>query len=308
MARINFLGQLFNQVFGQNNKENENPQHITNYPKNWVTVTSAGHVLEFDNTKDGERIRIINGATGSIFEMDELSDTYVISSRDLHLNSDATTTLKVGKNKKQDKLIIQVIGDAHFNVEGDLHTEVEGDRFDKVNGRYELKCGDIAIDSASGIGINADNELRLIANSINQRCTFSLLDMLAGGFLQELINGNRVIRMNKEGGTFAIESAGDLRFNVEGCRYDNVGRNHFTEVQGSMKTTTHGKNIDCIQGGAPDGMEVTKSYGTGWELDTKGSDAKINTTDFRLQAQGTVQMTASGSEFRITCNNGIYLN
>ena len=132
--------------------------------------------------------------------------------------------------------------------------------------------------------------------------------MALGGQLKQLINGNHVIRMNKEGGTFAIESAGDLRFNVKGCQYDNVGRNSFTEVQGTCKTVTHGKNIDCIEGGQPDGMEVTKSYGTGWEVDTKGSDAKINTTDFRLQAQGTVQMSAAGSEFRITCNNGIYLN
>ena len=60
-------------LFQGDQQENENPQHITNYPKNWITVTSAGHVMEFDNSKDGERIRIINGATGSIFEMDEES-------------------------------------------------------------------------------------------------------------------------------------------------------------------------------------------------------------------------------------------
>ena len=270
-------------------------------------MTSAGHVLEFDNTEDGERIRLINGKTGSIIEMDEEEDTYIISARDLHLNSDATTTLKVGKNKKEDKLIIQVIGDAHLNVEGNLHTEVEGDRFDKVSGRYELKCGDIAIDSASGIGVNADNEIRFIANSINERCTFKRLDMAAGGQLTEVINGNRVIRMDKEGGTFALESAGDLRFNVKGCQYDNVGRNSFTEVQGSCKTVAHGKSIECIEGGAPDGMEVSKSSGTGWELDTKGSDAKINTNDFTMSASGSANMSAS-SEYRITCNNGIYLN
>tara|TARA_B100000530_G_scaffold258226_1_gene171618 strand:+ start:1817 stop:2731 length:915 start_codon:yes stop_codon:yes gene_type:complete len=294
-------------LFDGSSDENENPQHITNYPKNWVTVTSAGHVLEFDNTEDGERIRLINGKTGSIIEMDEEEDTYIISARDLHLNSDATTTLKVGKNKKEDKLIIQVIGDAHLNVEGNLHTEVEGDRFDKVSGRYELKCGDIAIDSASGIGVNADNEIRFIANSINERCTFKRLDMAAGGQLTEVINGNRVIRMDKEGGTFALESAGDLRFNVKGCQYDNVGRNSFTEVQGSCKTVAHGKSIECIEGGAPDGMEVSKSSGTGWELDTKGSDAKINTNDFTMSASGSASMSAS-SEYRITCNNGIYLN
>jgi len=296
------------QPFQGNEVSNDNPQHITNYPKNWVTVTSAGHVLEFDNTKDGERIRIINGKTGSLIEMDENKDTYIISSRDLHLNSDKTTTLKVGKNKKDDKLIIQVVGDAHLNVEGDLHTEVEGNRYDKVNGTYELKCGNIAIDSGSNIGINADNEVRTIANSINSRCTFNFLDMLAGGFLKESIHGNRVISMNKEGGTFAIESAGDLRFNVKGCQYDNVGRNHFTEVQGKVKTVAHGKNIDCIEGGAPSGMDVSKSDGVGWELNTKSTNTLINTKDYTMAASGKGMMSAAGSEFKITCNNGIYLN
>ena len=296
------------ELFDGNEESNNNPQHITNYPKNWVTVTSAGHVLEFDNSKDGERIRLINGKTGSVFEMDELSDTYVISSRDLHLNSDKTTTLKVGKNKKEDKLIIQVIGDAHLNVEGDLHTEVEGNRYDRVDGEYQLKVGGtISIDSASNIGINSDNELRVIANSVNQRMTFAHLDMLAGGQLTEVINGNRVIRMNKEGGTFAIESAGDLRFNVDGCHYSSIGRNSFTEVQGKAKTTTHGNNIDCIEGGAPPKMNTSTSSGVGWELQTGSSDVKINTNDFVMSASGTANMAAS-SRFDIVCNNGIYLN
>ena len=289
--------------------ENGNPQHITNYPKNWVTVTSAGHVMEFDNTEDGERIRLINGKTGSIFEMDEQEDTYVISSRDLHLNSDATTTLKVGKDKKQDKLIIQVIGDAHLNVEGDLHTEVEGNRYDTVDGEYQLTVGGtMMINSKSNIGIDVKNELRVITNSTNEKCTFKKVDMEAGGQLTEIINGNRVIRMNKEGGTFALESAGDLRFNVDGCHYTNVGRNSYTEVQGSMKTTTHGENIDCIEGGAPSKMDVSKTDGVGWELNTKSTDVKINTNDFTMTASGSAQMSASGSEFKIVCNNGIYLN
>ena len=295
-------------LFQGDNEENKNPQHITQYPKNWVTVTSAGHVMEFDNSKDGERIRLINGATGSIFEMDEQSDTYVISTRDLHLNSDRTTTLKVGKNKKEDKLIIQVIGDAHLNVEGNLHTEVEGDRFDKVAGEYQLKVGGtISIDSASNIGINSDNEVRTVANSINDRCTFSKLDMGAGGQLTEVIRGNRVIRMDKEGGTFAIESAGDLRFNVKGCQYDNVGRNSFTEIQGKCKTIAHGNDIDCIEGGAPSGMDVSKSDQVGWELSTGTTDVKINTNDFTMSASGIANMSAS-SRFNIVCNNGIYLN
>ena len=295
-------------LFDGSEENNDNPQHITNYPKNWVTVTSAGHVMEFDNTKEGERIRIIHGATGSLIEMDEEKDTYIISARDLHLNSDRTTTLKVGKNKKDDKLIIQVIGDAHLNVEGNLHTEVEGNRYDRVDGEYQLKVGGtIMIDSTSNIGINADNELRTIANSINETCTFKRLNMDGGGQLTEVIKGNRVIRMDKEGGTFAIESAGDLRFNVKGCQYDNVGRNSFTEVQGKSKTVCHGNDIQCIEGGQPSGMDTSTSSQVGWELQTGSTDVKINTNDFVMSASNTANISAS-TRIDIVCNNGIYLN
>ena len=131
--------------------------------------------------------------------------------------------------------------------------------------------------------------------------------MALGGQLKQLINGNHVIRMNKEGGTFAIESAGDLRFNVKGCQYDNVGRNSFTEIQGKCKTIAHGNDIDCIEGGQPSGMDVSKSSQVGWELDTKSTDVKINTNDFTMSASGTANMSAQ-SRFDIVCNNGIYLN
>ena len=36
------------ELFDGSEESNDNPQHITKYPKNWVTVTSAGHVMEFD--------------------------------------------------------------------------------------------------------------------------------------------------------------------------------------------------------------------------------------------------------------------
>ena len=94
----------------------------------------------------------------------------------------------------------------------------------------------------------------------------------------------------------------------KGCQYDNVGRNHFTEVQGKVKTVAHGKNIECIEGGAPSGMDVSKSDGVGWELNTKSTNTLINTKDYTMAASGKGMMSAAGSEFKITCNNGIYLN
>lgn len=294
---------------------NESPQTVTMYPKNFVTTTSCGHTIELDNSEDGERIRVIHGKTGNVVEMNEEGDTLIQCKKNLNLNSDETTTLKVGKDPKKDKLLIEVVGDVHLGVEGDLHTEVFGDRYDMVHGLWQQTAkGALMIKGSDDIGIQSDSELRLIANSVNTTATFTNTNIKKGGQVVEEIHGNRVIRMSKEGGTFAIESEGDLRFNVKGCRYDNIGRNYFTEVQGKIKIKAVGDDIDCLQGGAPDGMNVSKPgdspYGnpTGWELDTGSTSVTIKTEDFYMAANGAAKMTAGGDEFKIECDNGIYLN
>ena len=294
---------------------NESPQTVTIYPKNYVTTTSCGHTIELDNSEDGERIRVIHGKTGNVVEMNEEGDTLIQCKKNLNLNSEETTTLKVGKDLKKDKLLIEVVGDCHLGVEGDLHTEVFGDRYDMVHGLWQQTAkGALMIKGSDDIGIQSDSELRMIANSVNTTATFTNTNIKKGGQVVEEIHGNRVIRMSKEGGTFAIESEGDLRFNVKGCRYDNIGRNYFTEVQGKIKIKAVGDDIDCLQGGAPDGMDVSKPgdspYGTptGWELDTGSTSVTIKTEDFYMAANGAAKMTAGGDEFKIECDNGIYLN
>lgn len=295
--------------------ENESPQTVTIYPKNYVTTTSCGHTIELDNSEDGERIRVIHGKTGNVVEMNEEGDTLIQCKKNLNLNSEETTTLKVGKDPKKDKLLIEVVGDCHLGVEGDLHTEVFGDRYDMVHGLWQQTAkGALMIKGSDDIGIQSDSELRMIANSVNTTATFTNTNIKKGGQVVEEIHGNRVIRMSKEGGTFAIESEGDLRFNVKGCRYDNIGRNYFTEVQGKIKIKAVGDDIDCLQGGAPDGMNVSKPgdspYGTptGWELSTGSTSVAIKTEDFYMAANGAAKMTAGGDEFKIECDNGIYLN
>lgn len=303
------------QMGGGTETPNTNPQSITEYPKNFVKTTSAGHVLEMNNSGGGERVRLINGATGSFIDMGHDGKTFIQSKNELHLKSDHSTTITVGKDLKKDKLVIKVVGDAHLMVEGDLHTEVNGNKYDHISGEWRVESkGSTFISSRENIGVEADSELRVIANEINQKMTFAKTDMKAGGQVVEEINGNRVIRMSKEGGTFAIESEGDLRFNVKGCRYDKIGRNYFTEVQGKIKINAIGDDVDCIEGGAPPGMDVGKPadspYGnpTGWELTTGETSVRITTEDFYMAANGSAKMEAGGDEFKIVCDNGIYLN
>ena len=61
-------------------------------------------------------------------------------------------------------------------------------------------------------------------------------------------------------------------------------------------------------------MDVSKPGGspygtpTGWELSTGSTSVAIKTEDFYMAANGAAKMTAGGDEFKIECDNGIYLN
>ena len=135
---------------GGTNQENTAPSEKIEYPLNHVETSVCGHVLQRNNTPDGERIRILHGTTGNFIDLDEKGDNYVISYNNSHISSDHNMTVKVGKNLKEDKLVVQVVGDVHLYVEGDMHTEVDGNRYDQVGGKWEMKklgtlCSSIVI-------------------------------------------------------------------------------------------------------------------------------------------------------------------
>ena len=115
---------------GGTDTSSETPPTRVKYPKNWVQTTSAGHRIEMNNTEDAERIRILNG-NGNFIDLDEKNDNYLKSKNDTYILSDHNLVIKVGKDIKTDRVVLQVIGDVHLYVEGDMHTEVEGDRFVK---------------------------------------------------------------------------------------------------------------------------------------------------------------------------------
>lgn len=296
---------------------NANPQSRAKYPYNWVQTTACGHCIEMNGTEKSERIRILH-KNGNFIDLDEKDDINIVSYGNNILLSDKNLIIKTGQNVKEDKLIIHVVGDAHLYVEGDMHTEVNGNKYDYVGKDYQLKVGGNAVFTVSdAFGINAKDEFRIDANAFNTKFTFSQNDAAKGGEIEDVINGNRVIRMSKEGGTFAIESEGDLRFNVKGCHYTVVGRNQFTEVTGVMKHTTYGEDLDCIAGGAP-----SDTYGDTWDnkpvdfagdpVSTQFSAAEgirlITEKGLQMIAEKTMEIKANGDKLEIKCDNGIYLN
>lgn len=294
-------------------EENNSPKIKVEYPKNFVQATECGHKFEMNNTDKGQRIRLLN-CQGHFIDIDEDGHIYIIANEDIIASAPGNMGIKVGGDIKNDKLVVHVIGNAHLQVEGDMHTEVYGDRYDKVDGLWQIRAGDMTINSDGNIGVNADDRLKVEANSIDQKMSFGNNDLAEGGEIYDEIKGNRVISMTKEGGVFAILSEGDLQLRAKGCRYDSVDKNFFTTVEGKMKTSVTGDDYECKVGGIDDpGSWTTKPtdspYGnpTAWQVNA-GESARIVSTDFHLYAAESVKMEAQGDEFRVNCDNGIYLN
>ena len=267
-----------NPFTGGTNNPNTAPDTKIKYPYNWVQATSAGHMFEMNNTKDGEYIRLLN-ANGNFLNIDEKQNNNLVSYNDTYILSDHNLVIKVGKDVKSDRMALHIIGDVNLYVEGDMHSEVEGDRFDRVNGNYQMQVGGVCtIQSDENLAIQAKNEMELQSNAYTNRTTFLLNDLSAGGSVKENVRGNYEVKILKEASTFSVNSDGDIRTRAAGCRYEKVDGNLLTNVGGKIKTQVDGGNVSCINGGAFDAM-----------ISSPDSNA------YKLNVSGNIKMDATGN-------------
>ena len=248
------------------------------YPRNYVQSTSAGHMFEMNNTKEGEYIRLLN-ANGNFLNLDEKNNNSLVSYNDTYILSDHNLVIRIGKDVKNDRMALHVVGDVNIYVEGDMHSEVEGDRFDRVNGNYQMQVGGVCtIQSDENVAIQAKNEMKLESNAYTNKTTFLENDLSEGGSVKENVKGNYEVKILKETSTFSVNSDGDIRTRAAGCRYEKVDGNLLTNVGGKIKTQVDGGNVSCINGGAFDAM-----------ISSPDSNA------YKLNVQGNIKMDASGN-------------
>ena len=234
---------------GGTNQENDSPQTKVQYPRNWIQETSAGHRIEMNNTEDAERIRILN-ATGNFIDLDEKNDNYLKSKNDTYILSDHNLVIKVGKDIKTDRVVLQVIGDVNLYVEGDMHTEVEGNRFDRVNGNYQMQVGGVCtIQSDENLAIQAANEMRLKSNAYTNKTTFLENDLSEGGSVKENVKGNYEIRIQKPTAVFSVHSEGNMAFKTLGTLYEVTDGNEYHTVFGKVRETVYGNERSPLAGG-----------------------------------------------------------
>ena len=277
---------------GGTNQENDSPQTRVQYPRNWIQETSAGHRIEMNNTEDAERIRILN-ANGNFIDLDEKNDTYLKSKNDTYILSDHNLVIKVGKDIKTDRVVLQVIGDVNLYVEGDMHTEVEGDRFDRVNGNYQMQVGGVCtIQSDENLAIQAANEMRLKSNAYTNKTTFLENDLSAGGSVKENVKGNYEIRIQKPTAVYSVHSEGNMAFKTLGTRYEVTSENEYHTVFGKVRDTVYGNDKTPISGGnfigAVDAPQSSSYYRT------VTGDVRTDTTgNMDINADGNIDMDAS---------------
>jgi len=240
------------------------------YPRNFVQSTSAGHMFEMNNTEDGEYIRLLN-ANGNFLNLDEKNNNSLVSYNDTYILSDHNLVIRVGKDVKNDRMALHVVGDVNIYVEGDMHSEVEGDRFDRVNGNYQMQVGGVCtIQSDENLAIQAKNEMKLQSNAYTNKTTFLENDLSEGGSVKENVKGNYEVKILKESSTFSINSDGDVRTRAAGCRYEKVDGNLLTQVGGKIHTKVDGGSKSCINGGAFDGM-ISSPDSNAYKLDVTGT-------------------------------------
>ena len=225
---------------GGTNEENDSPKVKIKYPYNWVQSTSAGHMFEMNNTKEGEYIRLLN-ANGNFLNLDEKKNNNLVSYNDTYILSDHNLVIKVGKDVENDRLALHVVGDVNIYVEGDMHSELESDRFDRVNGNYQMQVGGVCtIQSDENMAIQAKNEMKLQSNAYTNKTVFLENDLSEGGSVKENVAGNYEIKILKGSSTFSVNSNGDIRSRAQGCRYEYTLGNQMNQIVGRQRTLING--------------------------------------------------------------------
>ena len=138
-------------------------QYATEYPKNRVIETEAGHGIEIDNTTGAERIHI--------YHMSGTSD-------EIHPNGDKVELVKNDSYKV-------VTNDENTLIENNKNHRIEGDENKEVVGDLSISCsgGNVIIDAESGTmtvsssgNLFIDSGSGLVKVSNGSKNLFTILD------------------------------------------------------------------------------------------------------------------------------------
>ena len=276
---------------GGSETSNNSPDNPILWPHNWVQSTSCGHFLEMNNSKDGQRVRIVHGKTKNYIDMDVKKNTQIKAHQDFIVRSDRNTVFEVGKNPDSDMMSLTVRGDLRICVEGDTHYECEGNFNHRVNGDYKLTVGGNYLnETKSNYSLKTANTTKIkTAKYINEGTTYRSHYKVA----EQKTDKFHAIKQTSNTGLIELESAGNIRTKADGCRYDLTKGNKFTDVDGKFSEDIAGGSVNCIEGGALEDMNSVSNLGSDYNLKV-ASNVKVDAGgNMDINAGGNIDMDAA---------------
>jgi len=141
------------------------------YPYNKVTETESGHLMEFDDTPENERINIFH-RRGTFFEIDAngtqvnriVGDGYTIIDRNGYVVIEGAANITVKGNCNllvQADANIDITGDTNLNMAGKANFNVASDMSLNIGGEFKVKASNIKMDSNSDFNVRASGSNKL---------------------------------------------------------------------------------------------------------------------------------------------------
>lgn len=221
------------------------------YP-NVFPINLPGGVFRIDSTPGKENINIRH-KSGSFITFDTNGDIHLHSVKGVKIVSENHLGIKSGtsvkNNNGSDKCMIEVVGDAHLQVQNDLHVEVWGNKYETVSkdcflnvkGNYTVTAANI---NSKASGVHTEDAYEKVNKNTFQTNKIGIPGPDGvGGQIKDIIVGNRVIEMADPRGVFSIISAGDMEF--------IVAKNLRQIVKGAYTGAVTGAYIEKV-GGAMD--------------------------------------------------------
>ncbi len=163
IKKTNLEKSVFAALNAETWTEPETP-YAAEYPKNHVYETESGHIQEFDDTPNKERIHTyhksgtfqeihpkgdkVTKIVGSNYEIIVAGDKVLIKG-DSSTNVNGNNNQKVGKN-----LNIHILGDCNILVNGNSTMETKGNHFHKIGGACGIVSEGNMVLSAPRIDFN----------------------------------------------------------------------------------------------------------------------------------------------------------
>lgn len=202
--------------------------YAAQYPHNRVYESSAGHVMEFDDTPGCERINIYHSA-GTWVEIDSLGNMMINAGGTKTEITNENSLIYIRSNRSvtvegQDTLYVK--GNCNLKVDGDLTTTTHGDYTLNVGGKYAVNVSEGIKQRAANIQIESIAEnveiksaVDIINNSVSNFSIKSGLDTYVNsGTNMHILSGDNLyqtatstLHLKASGGDLFVESSANLQ-------------------------------------------------------------------------------------------------